>query len=520
MRNRLPVLVPAARLVAALLLATALATAQVELAAPFQDGMVLQRDRVVNVFGTAPAGVDVVVEAGSSRARTRSDAEGRFLAQLPAQAAGGPHRLVARHGDAVDTCDDVWFGEVWLASGQSNMEWQANRFDDLRDAVAEAADPELRLLLVERNTATEPLSTFEGTWRPADPEVVAGFSAVAWSFGRELRARLGVPVGIVASSWGGTRAEAWTRPAALSHDPVLTPILERWTEIDAAWPEASKRHEAALADWEKASAEAKEKGERAPRRPAAPLGPLDRHHPGALYHGMIAPLVPMTFRGVLWYQGESNADRAWQYGPLFQTMIRDWRDDFGQGDLPFLFVQLANFESGKLDGTTWGDLRDAQLQTLRTVPNTGMACTIDLGLSKNIHPPNKAQVAHRLLRWARTLCYGEDVVPSGPLYSHCRIEGNEVRLFFDHVGTGLAGPTKGGYTGFRIAGRDRVWHDADVRLDGETLLAQSGAVPHPVAVRYAWADDPAISLRNGEGLPASPFRTDAWPVVTQGAFRP
>ncbi|MBK8978714.1 MAG: sialate O-acetylesterase [Planctomycetes bacterium] len=508
------------RLLAALLLAPlSTASAQLTLGAPFQDHMVLQRDRALNVFGHAPAGADVTVSVAGRRAIATADADGRFLAVLPPLAAGGPYRLAAKAGDAEVALDDVLVGEVWIASGQSNMEWQLQRFPDCADDIAASSDPQLRLLLVAKRTATEPLDTLDGQWRAAAPDSVPGFSAVAYFFARELRHHLGVPVGIVASSWGGTRCEAWTRRDAMAGVPSLQPILDAWDALDASYPERRARFDEALAAWEAAKAAAAARGEQAPRRPGEPVSPLDPQHPSALYNGMIAPLVPMTVRGFVWYQGESNAGRGWQYRHLFPAMIEDWRAAFGQGDLAFLPVQLANFHWNGGDGTFWADLREGQLRAMQTLPCVGLATAVDIGNPKDIHPDRKDEVGRRLALWARALCYGHAVVPSGPVYSHCAIEGDHVRLSFDHVGGGLRADGDA-LQGFTIAGPDGNFVPADARIQGDDVVVSAAGIARPCAVRYGWADDPVLSLRNAEGLPALPFRTDALPLPTRGTLRP
>ena len=500
-------------LLAVLTVAAAL-QAQVRLGAPFQDHMVLQRGRPVTVFGHAKPEAAVSVAIAGAEATATAAADGAFRAVLPALAAGGPHRLIVRCGDEEKALEDVLIGEVWLASGQSNMEWEMRRFADMADDIDGSADDGLRVLLVKRRTSSDPVESIEGTWTAAGPDAIRDFSTVAYCFARELRARLGVPVGIVASSWGGTRAEAWTPRAGLVDHPVLEPILGFWDQLDASYAERQAAYNVALGEWELAAKQAKDAGKEPPRKPRPPITPTDRHHYATLYNGMIAPLVPMTIAGVIWYQGESNADRGWQYRFLFPAMIESWRDAFGQGDLPFLFVQLANFESRG----TWPELRESQFVTHRLLPRTGMATIVDIGESKDIHPPRKDEVARRLALWARSMCYGEELVPSGPLYSHAAIRGGEIHVYFDHVGGGLA--VADGAAGFEIAGPDRVFVPAQVRVDGDHLVVRADAVAEPTAVRYAWRDDPAVSLTNADGLPASPFRTDSWPGATRKNLKP
>jgi len=311
---------------------------------------------------------------------------------------------------------------------------------------------------------------------------------VAYYFGRELHETLKVPIGLVHSSWGGTPAEAWTPTAALRAEASLAPLLEQWKQRIT---------------------DARAKGAKDPS--------LHHHHPGNLYRGMIAPLVPLSIRGAIWYQGESNAGRAWEYRTLFPVMIRAWREVWGRPDLPFHFVQLANFRKVEPQpgDSAWAELRDAQQHTLRTVPHTGMAVTIDIGEAGDIHPKNKQDVGRRLARQALHAQYGKAAVPSGPLYREHAHVGAKVTIHFDHVGDGLAARDGETLLGFTIAGEDRKFVPATARIEGETVVVFSPQVPKPAAVRYAWADNPVCNLVNAEGLPASPFRTDAWRLTTQ-----
>jgi sialate O-acetylesterase len=485
---------------------------QVRLDPLFTDGAVLQRDLPVRVAGHAPPGASVHVSIAGADAPARADADGRFAVFLAPLPAGGPFTLAVRAEGAMPVeLREILVGEVWLCSGQSNMEWPMRAQKDAPDAWQSARDPELRLFRVPRRAVLEPATDCAARWEPCTPESAKEFSAVAHAFGSALRARLGVPVGLVESAFGGTRAEAWTRPPALAGNPVLEPILAHWRQVAERWPDARREHERALAEW---TAKSNGGGEATPR-PRPPVAPDSQHAPGTLFFGMVAPLTRFTFRGVIWYQGESNAQRAEQYATLFPAMIRDWRDAFGQGDLPFLFVQLANFRPGEPQ-VAWAELRDAQRRTLGALPNTAMAVAIDLGEAGDIHPGRKGEIGRRLSLAARALCYGErELVWSGPLYSHLRVEGPRAVVWFDHAGGGLvAAGAAGALRGFEVAGADREFVPADAVIDGRTVVVSSDAIAAPVAVRYSWAADPDGNLTNVEGLPASPFRTDGWPGVT------
>jgi sialate O-acetylesterase len=350
-----------------------------------------------------------------------------------------------------------------------------------------------------------------GRWTAAGPATVPMFSAVAFYFGTELRHVYGVPIGLIHASWGGTPAEAWTREATLRKDEVLLPIVERWEDAIRDWPANRKVYEKRLKEWQE---KVKAAGERPPRRPRPPRGPDHPHRASGLFNGMIAPLLPFAIRGAIWYQGESNAGRAEQYRRLFPAMIRDWRAAWGAGDFPFLFVQLANFRARRPQPaeSDWAELREAQALALNE-PNTGMAVAIDIGEARNIHPLNKQEVGRRLALAAQVVAYGEkDVVASGPRLARCAFEGARVVAEFDQE---LATADREAH-GFAVAGSDRVFHWADAHIEGRRITLSCAAVPEPVALRYAWADNPRCNVVNRRGLPAPPFRTDDWPGLTAG----
>ncbi|MFQ5503729.1 MAG: sialate O-acetylesterase, partial [Planctomycetota bacterium] len=376
--------------------------------------------------------------------------------------------------------------------------------------VSAARFDRIRLFKVARTVAEKPQEDCKGSWRRCSPASIPDFSAVAYFFGRHLHRELGVPIGLIQSAWGGTPAEAWTSTEALAGTPELAPILERWRKILAGYPEARRRHEQRLAAWKKAP-----RAKRG-RRPRPPRGPRHQHRPSGLYQGMIHPLTRLRTRGVIWYQGEANASRAYQYRTLFPLMIRDWRRAFGQDRLPFLFVQLANFKLRRGDGRSWAELREAQLMTL-AFPDTAMAVTIDIGNPADIHPKNKQEVGRRLALAALARVHGRELVFSGPIYRSHRQSGNTIVLEFDHVHGGLATRGSPVLEGFEIAGADRKFHPAKARIRGDRVLVRSDKVGKPVAVRYAWADNPVCNLVNEAELPASPFRTDDWPGVTREA---
>ena len=357
----------------------------------------------------------------------------------------------------------------------------------------------------------------KGQWMQCSPKTAKGFSAVGYFFGRELHKQLNVPVGLINASWGGTPAESWMSREYLENDNNLKPILRRYEETAANYPEIYKKFLSEKKQFEETAAKLKAEGKPVPPRPdfQEPVGPNHPYSPTGLYNGMVMPIVPYGIRGAIWYQGESNAWRAYQYRTLFPAMIKNWRDTWGQGDFPFLYVQLANWKvvEPEPNNSDWAELREAQLMTLST-PNTGMAVTIDIGEANSIHPTNKQDVGKRLALWALAKTYGKDIEYSGPLYQLMEIKGNKAVLHFEHVGGGLVAGGGGQLRGFAIAGPDKKFVWADAKIEGDTAVIISDKVSEPVAVRYGWAINPVCNLYNKAGLPASPFRTDDWPGIT------
>ena len=499
------------RLLLAFLIAVACcagrAQADVQLPAIFGDNMLLQAGQKVPVWGTAEPGEEVEVrvsvtlrqenaavatDAASEQAvRATADTAGHWRVSLaPLPVSSEPIGFVVTGNNKL-TLENVIVGEVWLCSGQSNMEWTVNGVNNSAEEIAAADYPTIRLFHVGREIAADgPLADVKGRWVECSPASVKNFTAVGYFFGRDLQQATGQPVGLIESAWGGTPAESWTSRRTLEGEPAFRRLLYRWSVADA-----------------KAAA----------GQAVNNLGPGSPSHPSVLYNGMIAPLQPYAIKGVIWYQGESNADRADQYSRLFPAMITDWRRAWGQGDFPFLWVQLANFKARQPGpgNSAWAELRDAQSRTL-SLPNTGQAVIIDIGDATDIHPKNKQDVGARLALLARKVAYSEDILASGPVVKDSDAKGRTVTLTFSHVGDGLA--ARGGeLLGFTLAGPDRIFHDAQATIEGtDRLIITSDAVSQPVAVRYAWADNPDATLENSAGLLASPFRSDEWPGTTVG----
>ncbi len=490
--------------------------ADVKLPAVISDNMVLQRGMEVPIWGWAEPGEKIEVRFGfySYGWRTTTDKDGKWMVKIGPLRTGGPFEMFIKGNNTI-TLKNIMVGEVWVCSGQSNMQWPVKQSANAEQEIAAADYPNIRLFTVERKVAEQPQSDCVGDWQLCSPQTVAGFSAVAYYFGRELHEELDVPVGLIHTSWGGTPAEAWTRREVLEKEADAAPILERYSDVVAKYPQAKREYEKKMNEWEKAVAEARAEGKEPPRKPRVPIGPVHPHSPAGLYNAMIAPLIPYGIQGAIWYQGESNAGRAYQYRKLFPAMIKNWRNDWGQGDFCFLFVQLANFMAVNPEPaeSAWAELREAQLMTL-SLPNTGMAVIIDIGEANNIHPKNKQDVGKRLALWALAGSYGKKLEYCGPIYKSMRVEGNKIILHFDHVGGGLVADGGEPLKGFAIAGADRKFVWADAKIDGDTVVVGSDKVSEPAAVRYAWANNPVCNLYNKEGLPASPFRTDDRPGIT------
>jgi sialate O-acetylesterase len=648
------------------------ARAEVKVPALIGDNMVLQQGRRARIWGTADPGERVTIRLADHIAHATADGQGKWQAFVGPLKAGGPFELTIA-GKNTLVFKNVLVGEVWVCSGQSNMEFALVNSKDGASAIAEADYPQVRLFTVRHATSATPLDDVHGQWLVTTPKTAGQFSAVGFYFGRELHRRLKVPIGLIHSSWGGTPAEAWTSYETLTSVPSLKPILDRYDAELQALPERQRKHQQAIADWEHQYAlqDPGNKGEamgyadpslvlegwkpmdlprywestglnvdgsiwfrkdvevpkawaghdltlslgpvddydttyfngqrvgaigsenaeaysvprsykipgrlvrpgkaliavrvfdrmgnggfagspdqmflapegggkkdglaldgkwdfkaemvvegRVPdysKYPGPPPGPDNPNSPSVLYNAMLAPIVPYAIRGAIWYQGESNAGRAYQYRTLFPLMIGNWRTAWGEGNFPFYFVQLANFMARKPQPgeSEWAELREAQTLTLHSA-DTGMAVAIDIGEGEDIHPRDKLDVGLRLSRWALVGPYAQKLEPSGPLYDSFAIEGDKVRLRFKHIGAGLKTPDGAPLKGFAIAAADHKFVWADARIEGDSIIVWSKDVAQPVAVRYAWADNPACNLYNEEGLPASPFRTDSWPGVTAG----
>ncbi len=488
-----------------LVASTTFARAELQLPALFSDNMVLQRNVSVPIWGWADDGEVITVQFRGQKLTTTAH-NGKWSLRLRRLKAGGPDTLTVASPKRTIEIKNVLVGEVWIASGQSNMEWPVTQSDQPEATIASATNSQIRFFQVPNVKAEAPTVRVNASWKICSPEMIGSHSAVAYHFAKDLQAARDVPIGIIQSDWGGSPAEVWMNRESLEVNPrYRTQILEANAE---AW----KNHQQALIEFEKEKAVAASKGEEFKKQP-----PRFGWRPTELYNGMIAPLIPYAIKGAIWYQGESNAGRAEQYRTLFADMVRNWRRDWGQGDFTFLQVQLAPFMAVKDEPqeSAWAELREAQLLATKVLPNCGMAVITDVGDPKDIHPKKKQPVGARLALAARAIAYGEKIEYSGPTYAGVAFQDGKATVQFDHVGKGLEA-RDGELKGFAICGADRKFVWAKAEIVGKTVVVSSPEVPKPVAVRYGWADCPVVNLWNKDGLPASPFRTDDFPMVTAG----
>jgi sialate O-acetylesterase len=475
--------------------------ADVTLPALLADHMVIQRGLPAHIWGMATPHEAVSVTFRGETKSTAADDNGRWSIFLSPGEAGGPFQVIVKATNTI-TLNDILVGDVWLASGQSNMEFAMNSLANAPTEIAAAQYPRIRLFRVDHKPADYPLDDVGSKgWAACTPESAADSSAVAYFFARHIQQKLGVPIGLIETFWGGTPAESWTSLHGLASDASLMPVFSARSKTLATQSTTLLEQKREEREYQQATAQAKANGTPLPEWHWHP--DFAAWAPAALYNGMIAPLTPFAIRGVIWYQGEANSgpDRAPLYARLFQTMIRDWRNHWDEGDFPFLFVQIANWDTAP--EALWPDVRNAQRQAL-ALRNTGMAVTIDIGDAVDIHPKNKQDVGLRLALAARAITYGEKIEWSGPLYRQVTREEHALRVWFDHA-DGLA--AKGApLTGFEIAGVDGKYAPADAKIEGASVVVSNPTVPTPVSVRYGWAANPTCNLVNREGLPASPFQ--------------
>lgn len=484
----------------------------IKLPAIISDNMVIQQNSEVKLWGWASPGENIEVKTGKLILKTKADEKGNWVVKFKSSSEDGPYKIVFKGEENEIEVKNVLYGDVYLASGQSNMQFRMSTEKFAKEEIQKANYPEIRFFLVQRKPSPEPLSEVNGRWIVCSPQTVRNFSAVAYYFAKNLHKELKIPVGIIESDWGGTIVEAWMSKEALKKAGVYEELKTMWEKILKEWsPEKERKYKEAIRKWYQERRKAINEGKKIPPRPKTVRGPLYQNRPSNLYNGMIAPLTNYRIKGAIWYQGESNTGHPLQYKTLFPEMIKDWREKWGY-QFPFLFVQLPNFmkeQTLPVERSGWALLRESQLYTLKNVPDTGMAITIDLGEANNIHPKNKRDVGYRLSLIALAKIYGKKIEYSGPIYKGMKIEGNKISVFFDHTDGGLV--VKGEkLKGFAIAGKDREFKWAEGKIEKNSVILWNNEIENPVAVRYDWANNPAGNLYNKAGLPASPFRSDNW----------
>jgi len=483
----------------------------------------LQQGRQVPVWGTANPEEKVTVLFGKQEQTVVAGKDGYWRINLSALITGGPFTMTIKGENTIEL-KDVYVGEVWLCSGQSNMDMTVAREDrywagvmNEKEEVAVAKYPQIRVFDTDYTPRDEPQFAVNGKWEIVSPETVGHLSATAYFFARELYNKYKVPIGLITTAYGASTAEAWISQSTLETQPDLTFLIDNYIKKKAAYNptlEELQKLQEAMDKWKIDAAKAKAEGKDEVRAPKNRDPRIDQHNPCVLYNGMVAPLIPYAIRGAIWYQGESNGNTANLYGKIMETLIKDWRNRWGQGEFPFFYVQLANHQeliTDPIKNDPMVTVRDEQLKNL-SLPNTGMAVAIDNAQPDdfgNIHPKNKQEIGRRLALIARAKVYGESIPYSGPIYDYMIIDGPQVKIAFKHTEGGLV--SKGAkLTGFAIAGADQKFVHAEAKIEGNQLIITSPEIENPVAVRYGWAKNPQANLFNKVDLPASPFRTDNW----------
>ncbi len=498
------------------------AQAEVKLPAILGDHMVLQQKQANPIWGWDRPGTKVTVTFGPQTKTGVADAQGKWTVKLDPLPASAKPAVMNIRGTNEVKLSNILVGEVWICSGQSNMQWSVSQSYDADLEIATAKFPQIRLISVPQVGTQEPQDDFKGAWAECSPANVGEFSAVGFFFGRTLHQTLDVPVGLIDNAWGGSAAEAWVRRDVLEKDGRFSQLLADWAkrEKDLASEAAAKAYATALEAWKKRAAEAKaakkEFRERAPQSPQQQLS--GNHRPANIYNGVLRPTIGYGIKGAIWYQGESNSGRAYEYGYLFPLMIQHWRDEWKQGDFPFYWVQLADYMAEKPEpgDSAWAELRESQTKTQNAIKNGGQAVIIDIGEGRDIHPRNKRDVADRLVRWALAKDYGLKIPYRSPEYQSVEIQGNKAVVTLDTFGSSLYTFDVQEVKGLAICGEDKKWVWATGKLVGTNKIEVSApSVAKPVAVRYAWSDNPVCNLFSKEGLPVTPFRTDSFELTTK-----
>lgn len=508
------------RFVLTLALLVSSVRAELRLPAVIGDNMVLQQKQVNRLWGWDAPGTTVTVTFAAQRKRATADAKGRWTVALDPAPASAQPATIRFEGTTTREVSNVLVGEVWLCSGQSNMEFSVAQAHDGDLEVAAAKFPAIRLITVAQVGTQELQDDFAGRWEECSPQTVGSFTAVGYYFGRVLHEILGVPIGLIDNSWGGSKCEAWVQRDLLEQDARFQAMLARWRQIEATYDfnKAQAEYETLLAKWQSAAAQAEGAGRPSTPRPKPPRNPLTgQARPGNLFAGVLHPIIGYGIKGVLWYQGEGNAERGYEYGYLFPLMIQNWRDAWQQENLPFYWAQIADVrperpEPGESD---LAELRESQTKTMAKLRHTGQAVIIDLGEGNDVHARNKQDVAKRLARWPLAKDYGMRLAHRSPEFKAMRVQEEKAVLTFDCFGSSLRTRDVNEARGFALCGSDRKWVWANATIDGaERVTVSSPKVAHPIAVRYAWADNPVCNVYSREGLPLTPFRTDDFPMIT------
>jgi sialate O-acetylesterase len=474
----------------------------VGVATPVGDNMVLQADSDPAIWGSAKPEEKITVTFAGKQFHGIAQSDGRWSIHLGKLKAGTVSDLSIQ-GENQLLFKNVAVGEVWICSGQSNMTFQLDKSLNCMPAISEPDNPNIRLFVVALNASNRPLDYVIGNWSESTSKARKSFSAIGYYFAHDLQKKLGVPIGIIESGWGGTTAQAWMSPESLSSNLNFAAKywVKPWSAEETLKTNIDDYQHKSL-DWINACTRAGNSGRKMPPRPALPKD--IQSVPSSLYNAMIKPLTPMTIRGVIWYQGESNAYDPITYRKLFPALIADWREHWHIGSFPFLFAQLPNY--AKAPPNSWPLIREAQLETLH-VPETAMVTTIDVGNPNDIHPKNKQPVGARFALAALNTVYKEDVEASGPIFDHLDLRGNNLVCTFKHA-ENLKSKPSGQVSGFEISGPDRNFVKANAVIEGEKVVVSSLSVREPLYVRYGWDNSPNCNLFNGSDLPASPFRYD------------
>lgn len=492
---------------------------QLKLAELFNDGVVLQRNASVEIWGTSQPNGQVTVEILDKKYKTTSDQQGNWTLRVLPMKAGGPYNMTVNSGNETLKLNEVFVGEVWIAGGQSNMGWTLDKSLGGKEEIAEAKNTNIRFVLV-------PVVNYEGekvrgdmNWRTATTENVGSMSGVAYYFAKQMQEKLNVPVGIICCYKGGTAAEVWMSRETLlknqDHAPIVTAYESYLAEMGKVkYDQLFSLYQKNLKIYSDSV-----KGGHTAIKPVEPMGEKHHKRPFGLYNTMVKRIIPYTAKGFIWYQGEANASRAEQYRTLFPALIDEWRSNFNNPKMPFLFVQLSNYDHPSY-GTrpTWAELREAQLLTWQNVKNTAMVVSMDAGDKNDIHPTDKKPVGERLAATALNTVYGKKIPYSGPVYKSVKFNGNKAMLNFNFVYGGLT--SEGELKGFTMCGKDGKFVDAKAEISGNQIVVSAPGVNSPVAVRYSWSNWSEGNLKNREGFPATPFRTDNFELTTKGVKAP